>query len=604
MRKIFPVIKFICFCIIVETFLFGFYYITSIGIADKTFYLQMRRYIPCSIAVVSSIYLWRLSKLKFKKIFPHALVGLFWILVYPLCYWFTFHKNTNFIDNHYDIAFGAYIFACTVCFHLLLFKYITPKYNKFITIIISIIHFILTLIPLSQIIYYIIYQSPFTEAGWIAIIQTNSSEAKEYLLSTLGYFGILIVLSTLLLFYLIFYILNYSSATTIHPFNTKIIILTFIILISTICYLQKMFIDTGVMNKFHNAHSYFTLNEKFQNYHKSNFKNLKVIPSKPMFSQPSTIIMIIGESASRDFMSAYTNTSNDTTPWMRTMSLQSNCILFKNAYSSWIQTVPALERALTEKNQYNSIEFNQSITLLDIAKKAGYTTYWFSNQGIMGGADTPITMVAKTADHYAWIEETLANTDHMRYDGDLLPYLTTIDPSKNNFVVLHLMGSHDNFINRYPPEFTKFGIPNEFDLAINYDNSIAYTDWLLEEVYDYGNRNLNLQALLYFSDYGADPLYKRHPDRSSFSGYRIPLFLYLSKEYESLYPQTSSVLKKHKDSYFTNDLVYDMVCGILNIESPNYDNSQSIASPKYKFTRETLRTGLGKIPLTSDKTDQ
>lgn len=110
-----------------------------------------------------------------------------------------------------------------------------------------------------------------------------------------------------------------------------------------------MFIDTGVMNKFHNAHSYFTLNEKFQNYHKSNFKNLKVIPSKPMFSQPSTIIMIIGESASRDFMSAYTNTSNDTTPWMRTMSLQSNCILFKNAYSSWIQTVPALERALTEK---------------------------------------------------------------------------------------------------------------------------------------------------------------------------------------------------------------------------------------------------------------
>lgn len=47
-----------------------------------------------------------------------------------------------------------------------------------------------------------------------------------------------------------------------------------------------------------------------------------------------------------------------------------------------------------------------------------------------------------------------------------------------------------------------------------------------------------------------------------------------------------------------------MVCGILNIKSPNFDETQSLASPKYKFTRETLKTRLGKIPLTDDKTDE
>ena len=604
MTKIFTFSKFICSCILVEILLFSFYYAMSIGIADKTFYLQMRRYIPCSIAIVSAVYLWRHLGFKLKNLLPHAFVGLLWIIVYPICYWLTFHKNTNFIDNHYDIAFGAYIFAFTVCFHLLLLKYIPNKLNKLSAFIITTIHFFLIIIPILQIVYYQIYQSPFTEAGWIAVIQTNILEAKEYIFLTLGYTGIAFFSLSIITIYAAFYFLNSQSNGKTFISNNMFIYLTVIILIATTAYLQKMFIDTGVMNKFHNAYSYFSLNEKFQNYHKDNFNNLIVLPSKPAFSEPSTIIMIIGESASRDFMSAYANTPNDTTPWMRTMSLNQNFILFKNAYSSWIQTVPSLERALTEKNQYNSKEFNQSITIIDIAKKAGYNTYWFGNQGTMGGADTPITMVAKTADHSAWIEDTLANTDFMRYDGDLLQYLKTIDPSKNNFVVLHIMGSHDNFINRYPPQFTKFGKPNEFDLAINYDNSLAYTDWILKEVHKYAKKHLNLQAMLYFSDHGADPLYKRHPDKASFHGYRIPLFMYLSDEYLKLYPQTASILKSNQNTYFTNDLIYDMICGILNIESPNYDKSQSITSSKYKFTKETLRTGLGKIPLTSDPTDK
>lgn len=52
---------------------------------------------------------------------------------------------------------------------------------------------------------------------------------------------------------------------------------------------------------------------------------------------------------------------------------------FDNAYAYWLQTVPVLERALTEKNQYNDLEFNKSFSIIDIAKKAGYKTYWFSN---------------------------------------------------------------------------------------------------------------------------------------------------------------------------------------------------------------------------------
>lgn len=54
--------------------------------------------------------------------------------------------------------------------------------------------------------------------------------------------------------------------------------------------------------------------------------------------------------------------------------------LFTNAYSCVWYTVPVLEHALTESNFYNNKPFNESISIIDMAKKAGYKTYWFSNQ--------------------------------------------------------------------------------------------------------------------------------------------------------------------------------------------------------------------------------
>lgn len=67
------------------------------------------------------------------------------------------------------------------------------------------------------------------------------------------------------------------------------------------------------------------------------------------------------------------------------------------------------------------------------------------------------------------------------------------------------MGSHEDCINRYLQSFAKFSKPGEFDMALNYDDSIVYTDYVLSEVYKYADANLNLQAMLYFSNHGGDP---------------------------------------------------------------------------------------------------
>lgn len=307
--------------------------------------------------------------------------------------------------------------------------------------------------------------------------------------------------------------------------------------------------------------------------------------------------MVIGESESRDYMSAFTNYQYDTTPWLNKMKKTKNFILFPNSYACKDQTVPALERALTEVNQYNNKKFFESCSIIDIAKKAGYKTYWFSNQGHIGSAETAITLVANTADKAEWTKQ---NLNKPQYDETLLDYLKTVNPSENNFIVLHLMGNHFNFINRYPQNFAKFSKPNNYDLIPNYLDSIAYTDYVLQQITDFAKTALNLQALLYFSDHATIPDKRRSPNFAGFGTVRIPMFLYLSDAYIAKNNQIVQNINNNSNKYFTNDLIYEFICGILNIKSNHYDETNSIASEKYKYTKEMLKTNLGKLWIKDD----
>jgi len=591
--------------ILVHLFLWGAYYFTSVGIANNTLFLQLRRYIPCALAVALSVQLWNKSGYALKKLLPHAIVGVLWVFIYPVCYWLTYHSNTTFIDKHFDQAFGAYAFALMVCLRLLFLWY--KKDNNFVRGCFAGLHTLLLVIPVTQLLYYFYYQSPITEAASIALLQTNKNEAKEYLLLNLGYTGIIGVIILYIAIFSVFYYLNdvNNNIKSISIENNisvskKMLAAALVVIVATIGYGQKIFFFTGVMQSYVFAKDYFERANKFKSYHDTKFAELVVTPSTPKFSKPSTIIMVIGESASSYYMSAYSDVKNNNTPWLKEKQFDDNFILFRRAYTSWGQTVPSLERALTEKNQYNKKEFNESITIIDIAKKAGYITHWYSNQGSISDADTPITLVAKTADCSKWICDGLANTSEFKYDGNLLEYLKNVDNKSNNFIVLHLGGSHDVCLNRYPPKYAKFSGAGKFDRVLNYDDSIYYTDCVLKECYEYAKDNLNLQAMLYFSDHGGDPYRKRIPDETGFKSLKIPMFLYISDEYKDLYRESSEHYKNLEYTYFSNDLIYEVVCELLQIESNFYNEENSLLNKKYKFTKDTLTTNLGKTKLSED----
>lgn len=597
-NKHFLLVLLISYLILVLT-----YGLTAVGIAKYTLFLQMRRYLPCALTVALAVFLWRKAGYTYKNLLPYITTGLLWVIVFPVCYWSAFHNSMTFIDKHYDQAFGAYVFAFTVSLRLLFLKLHQWRDNKVQRLFSAIIQTFAVIIPLFQILYFAYYKYPFTETAAIALLQTNPNEAKEYLLLNFGYVGII---GTIILLASIFYgsyklnILE-NSRTKYSEFGKKALALMLLIVVATAGYGAKMFKDTGVMQAYVFAKDYFDRTNKFKEFHDANFANLTVTPSTPRFAKPSTVILVIGESASAYYMSAYSDVKNNNTPWLKSMRNNDNFILFNHAYTSVCQTVPSLERALTEKNQYNKKDFNQSLTVIDIAKKAGYETYWFSNQGYISDADTPITLVAKTADHAVWLSESEMAKNGYQYDGDLLKCLHNVDPNKNNFIVLHFMGSHEDCINRYPYDFARFSEKGKFDMPLNYDDSLAYTDSVLQQVQQYAAEKLNLQAMLYFSDYGGDPYRKRHPDQAGFKALQIPMFVYVSDEYKALYANEVGEFKAKRNTYFTNDLIYETVCSLLQVKSNHFDEGNSLLNSKYKYTREMLMTALGSRKISEDK---
>ena len=60
------------------------------------------------------------------------------------------------------------------------------------------------------------------------------------------------------------------------------------------------------------------------------------------------------------------------------------------------------------------------------------------------------------------------------------------------------------------------------------------------------------------------------------------------------------MLKQHRGRYFTNDMLYDTICGLLNAPSNRYAPEQDFSSDTYSFTRQALTTMLGEHPLMED----
>lgn len=572
---------------------YAVYLLCNHGLAKNARLQQLLRYLAGALVAVVPLAVTGTSPVQPASLLALA-VAVMWMVTYPLTYHLTHRRNAPDYDNQIDVAFGIYLYGQLSGLMLL------PSTSWVIGAVI----FVLCFVPVWLWGYYLTCHNVLDDSGMKMLQETDYNEILEFLHSY-SWIRVAGTMLFVLLLAVVFVVMPLRHPLVAGSLDLWRLLIALAAVVFMMVYTWKprhgLFVRTGIASLYSIVREYVTNNSLYTEQQQQRLQSLNVSAAHPL-DAPHTIIMVIGESASRDFMSAFTTMEEQTTPWLDELSSDTDrCILFPHAYSCDIQTVPVLEKALTEYNQYDGGQFYTSCSIVDIAHRLGYHVHWYSNQGHLGAADTPITLVANTSDVAKWTKQELSKA---QYDETLLEFLDEVSPERNNMVVLHLIGSHFNYENRFKEETRQWGEPRSHDQVTNYKNTIYYTDSVLHRVFDYARQHLNLQAMVYCSDHADVPDRHRQPNFGGFRDTRIPLAVWLGDDYRKKRPERAKALHDNRQRYWTNDLLYDLMCGLMDAQGNHFREENSLASTTYRFQRDELTAMNGSVRIANDSYDQ
>lgn len=451
------------------------------------------------------------------------------------------------------------------------------------------------LLPVFVILgYYSVTSTVFAPDTLLAIAQTNIQEAIEYAKDNFSCKTIFLI------------ILTNASVFFVAIKNTQKILwnkynLFLVLFCITAClvgvYKYRDNIITDIPKQASKTLAQYKNFSKERTDRKDNMSKL-LLSHKP---EAGVYVLVIGESQNRAHMQAY-NYHRATTPWLDSMKNDKNMLLFTKAYSCHTHTVPTLLYALTAKNQYNNIAVKNAVSVLEVAEAAGFETVWLSNQVKYSAWDTPVTSIASEANQQKWINSTLGestNTDY--FDGKLIEELEKIKITDKMLIVMHLMGNYGSYEQRYPKAFEKYDGKNTID---KYDNSIIYNDYVMSQVYKRARKIPNFKGLVYCSDH-ADAIDKNLSHDAAqfdFDMTHIPLYIYLSDSYIQNNSAKYKSLEKQKNKLFTNDLLFNLMLGVLGINLNNiYEPNNDPTADTFDNNKERFKTLYGKKYICEEK---
>lgn len=448
--------------------------------------------------------------------------------------------------------------------------------------------------------YYKIFGAGFTSTDMISVLLTNSKEAMEFLQSHLG-FGSLAMILALFAVYMVFIgwlivkgsRIDENGGVTSPSLIRKIIIavLTIAALVTIAHWIPRIFPAWP----YHVAHKYLVGAKAAMAKHDENLKKFRFVGGTPE-KLPGAVIVVIGESANRDHMKAFNpDYPAETTPWLSKEKDNDSFYLLKNTYSCYPLTEKALSMALTNLNQYNEGDRNEMITMTDVANQIGYDTYFISNQAPAPG-NMSLALVSGAS------KKAMTTTHPGGDDMKVMDYLKELPKEGPQFIVIHLEGSYDRYRDRVPPHFEGIHVEGQTEKVNDYDSSIKYTDEVLKNIYQYAKDNMNLQAMVYFGDHGEDMVRFHGDGYFTWAMIRSPVFVYLSKEYMNGHPTVAGNLRRNTGAVFTNDLLFEAVCGIMGAESNVYHAAYDMTSEKYGLTWNQAVSKYGAVRVQDDPT--
>lgn len=204
-------------------------------------------------------------------------------------------------------------------------------------------------------------------------------------------------------------------------------------------------------------------------------------------------VVVIGESARKDFMNCYGFPVNNTP-----FASSSPQIRFENYLSVASSTLTCLTRTLCFSDSLSY--YNKYKNIISLAYQADMQTVWLSNQGSLGKHDLLVSTIGRLAEKSVFLNEGEFNTKSYLDSLLLPPFRETIQEAQPPvLIILHLMGSHPRLSDRTNHHYDTFYKTEELSY---YVQSIKNTDYILEQIHQKLKETHKSFSLVYFSDHG------------------------------------------------------------------------------------------------------
>ena len=520
-----------------------------------------------------------------------------------------------------------------IIFFYLLFYFLAffISSRKFTSIYVRFIYLCSLVFSFFEVGYVSLYKERITPSTAFILLETNTSEIKEYLgeyfdVKILGWFLILFVPSFFILKGVNRVIINYSfkevgqmiGEDVKRIYTNKVI--SFLISLMSEMYnhrLKRVLLGVVILvvalfiylkESHHKYHALFQLYSGYEEYLEEikkydAFLNIELndtllssVRSNNGKANRETYVLIIGESTSRNHLGIY-NYPRNTTPVLSKM--EEELVVFNHVISPHTHTIPSLEKVLTFGN-YENPEKKYDGSVVQLMRQAGFKTFWISNQVPVGINETMVSIVAKASD-YTHFTNLGGKKELRTLDERVLPYYEKAvqDTSQKKFIVVHLLGTHTQYKNRYPAQFDQFKdnpstpFPSyKANRTINeYDNAVLYNDYILSELIRLLKENISENEktfALYLSDHGEDVF-----ETVDFTGhsevigtkpmFQIPFLLWSNNknEIERMRPFSNR-------KYMTDNLIY-AIADLANISFVNFTPEKSIFNDSFELRDRIVR---------------
>lgn len=479
-----------------------------------------------------------------------------------------------------------------------------PKRTRLMAALIGVVLWACSMASLG---YFFIYQQEFSQSVIFIMFESNISEAGEYMTQYFAWWMVLAFLAHTAFAYFL-----WTRLRPVYMPRGRALVAATAILVAVVGYpLIKQTARTGSLaggfEKFETRiepavpwqmavayHRYLDTLAGMQDMLDSAskiapLKNLK----NTMADQPSTLVLVIGESTNRQRMSLY-GYNRETTPELD--KLKDQLAIFNNVITPRPYTIEALQQVLTFADEENPDLYLTTPSLVSMMKQAGYKTFWITNQQTMTKRNTMLTTFSEQADEQVYLNNN-RNQNAAQYDGDVIePFNKALsDPAAHKLIVVHLLGTHMSYQYRYPPTFDKFkdrtGVPAgvkdaEVPTYNSYDNAVLYNDFVVSSlIKDYAKADPN-GFLLYLSDHGEDVFDSpghntlgRNENKPTAPMYTIPFMAWASPKWRDTHDWNFAADLSRP--YSSSQLIHTWA-DLAGLSFDELDHSKSLVSDSFK----------------------